>query len=242
MPIPTRTPAEKQSSAKEKVYRQVAQWIIDGTMVPGEKLNEGEIAAWFSVSRTPVHEALMLLAEHHFVEVLPSRGSFVSRLSLEEADGIYEAISALNGVLTGLACGKRTEADLAGLEEINRQFSEALRGGDSEEVLRLDDAFHLRVAEIAGNPYLVKYLRQLQMHITRFEHIFIRDEADRQHSIQDHQAIIDAIAAGDKARASALAEANRLGVYREQRPILERAIRETTNRISTAVIDGKGEK
>ena len=228
MPIPIRPPAEKQSSAKEKVYRQVAQWIIDGTMVPGEKLNEGEIAAFFSVSRTPVHEALMLLAEHHFVEILPSRGSFVSRLSLEEADAVYEAISALNGVLTGLACGRRTDEDVDGLEEINRQLSAALREKDGEEVLRLDDAFHLRLAEIAGNPYLIKYLRQLQMHITRFEHIFIRAEGDRQHSPQDHQAIIDAVAAGERARAAALAEANWLGVYREQRPILERAIREGT--------------
>ena len=225
MPIPVQPPAEKRDSAKEKVYRQVAQWIIDGTMVPGEKLNEGEIAAYFSVSRTPVHEALMLLAEHHFVEVQPSRGSFVSRLSLAEADAIYEAISALNGVLTGLACGKRTEEDLAGLEALNRQMEEALQAGDSEEVLRLDDAFHLRLAEIAGNPYLVKYLRQLQMHITRFEHIFIRDEKDRQHSAQDHQAIIDAVAAWDRLRAAGQAEANWLGVYREQRPILERAIR-----------------
>ena len=225
MPIPTQPPAEKRDSAKEKVYRQVAQWIIDGTIVPGEKLNEGEIAAYFSVSRTPVHEALMLLAEHHFVEILPSRGSFVSRLSLEEADAVYEAISALNGVLSGLACGKRTDEDLAGLEEINRQMENALQAGDGEEVLRLDDVFHLRLAEIAGNPYLVKFLRQLQMHITRFEHIFIRDEADRKHSAQDHRAIIDAVAAGDKLRAADLAEANWLGVYREQRPILERAIR-----------------
>ena len=224
MPIPAQTPAEKQTSAKEKVYQQVARWIIDGTMVPGEKLNEGEIAAYFSVSRTPVHEALMLLAEHHFVEVLPSRGSFVSRLSLAEADAIYEAISALNGVLTGLACGKRTEADLADLAEINRQFDRALREGDSEGILRLDDAFHLRIAEIAGNPYLEKYLRQLQMHITRFEHIFLRDEADRQHSTQDHLAIIQALSAGDKARAAALAEANWMGVYREQREILVREI------------------
>ena len=225
MPIPTQPPAEKRDSAKEKVYRQVAQWIIDGTIVPGEKLNEGEIAAYFSVSRTPVHEALMLLAEHHFVEILPSRGSFVSRLSLEEADAVYEVISALNGVLSGLACGKRTDEDLAGLEEINRQMENALQAGDGEEVLRLDDVFHLRLAEIAGNPYLVKFLRQLQMHITRFEHIFIRDEADRKHSAQDHRAIIDAVAAGDKLRAADLAEANWLGVYREQRPILERAIR-----------------
>lgn len=224
MPIPTQTAAEKTASAKEKVYRQVARWIMDGTMVPGEKLNEGEIAAWFSVSRTPVHEALMLLAEHHFVEILPSRGSFVSRLSLTEADAIYEAISALNGVLTGLACAKRTDEDLETLTALNRQFDQALRAGESEEVLRLDDAFHLAIARIAGNPYLTKYLEQLQMHITRFEHIFIRDEADRQHSAQDHRAIIDAIAARDKPLASALAEANWLGVYREQRPILEREI------------------
>ena len=224
MPIPAANQAEKQSSAMEKVYRQVARWIIDGTMVPGEKLNEGEIAAYFSVSRTPVHEALMLLAEHHFVEVLPSRGSFVSRLSLSEADAIYEAISALNGVLTGLACGKRTEEDLADLEDINRRFAAALAAGDSEGVLALDDAFHLRIAAVAGNPYLEKYLRQLQMHITRFEHIFIREEADRQHYTQDHQGIIDAIRARDKAEANRLAEANWLGVYREQRPILEKAI------------------
>ena len=224
MPIPTQIPAEKQTSAKEKVYRQVARWIIDGTMVPGEKLNEGEIAAYFDLSRTPVHEALMLLAEHHFVDVLPSRGSFVSRLSLPEADAIYEAISALNGVLTGLACARRTDGDLEELEEINDRFAHALEAGDGEALLELDDAFHLRIAGIAGNPYLEKYLRQLQMHITRFEHIFIRDERDRQHSAQDHRAIIDAIADQDKARAVELAEANWLGVYREQRPILERAI------------------
>ena len=80
----------------------------------------------------------------------------------------------------------------------DRTFSEHF---DTEE------AANLRIAEIAGNPYLIKYLRQLQMHITRFEHIFIRDEGDRKHSTQDHQAIIEAIAAGDKVRAAALAEA-----------------------------------
>ncbi len=224
MPIPVQAPAEKQISAKEKVYRQVSRWIIDGTMVPGEKLNEGEIADYFHLSRTPVHEALMLLAEHHFVEVLPSRGSFVSRLSLSEADAIYEAISALNGVLTGLACARRTDTDLAELEEINDRFARALEAGDGEALLDLDDVFHLRIAAIAANPYLEKYLRQLQMHITRFEHVFIKDDRDRQHSTQDHRAIIDAIAARDKPLAVELAEANWLGVYREQRPILEKVI------------------
>ena len=147
MPIPAANQAEKQSSAKEKVYRQVARWIIDGTMVPGEKLNEGEIAAYFSVSRTPVHEALMLLAEHHFVEVLPSRGSFVSRLSLSEADAIYEAISALNGVLTGLACGKRTEEDLADLEDIRDDVQDRLDEQDNEamrtDIAKIDEALRL---------------------------------------------------------------------------------------------------
>ena len=224
MPIPSQSPQEKQSSAKEKVYQQVARWIIDGTMQPGEKLNEGEIAAYFGVSRTPVHEALMLLAEHHFVEVLPSRGSFVSRLSLEEADAIYEAISALNGVLTGLASDKRTQRDLEELDDLNRRFDQVRLTGEIEGILALDNAFHLRIAAIAGNPYLEKMLRQLQMHITRFEYIFSRSETDRQHSAQDHQAMIDAIAKQDKAAAVALAEANWMGVYQAQRPLLIRAI------------------
>ena len=224
MPIPSQNPREKQSSAKEKVYQEVSRWIIDGTMQPGEKLNEGEIAAYFGLSRTPVHEALMLLAEHHFVDVLPSRGSFVSRLSLEEADAIYEAISALNGVLTGLASDKRTQGDLEELTELNRRFDQVRQEGDREGILRMDNAFHLRIAAIADNPYLEKMLRQLQMHITRFEYIFSRSETDRQHSAQDHQAIIDALARQDRAAAAALAEANWMGIYQTQRPLLIQAI------------------
>ena len=224
MPVPSQSLREKQSSAKEKVYQEVSRWIIDGTMQPGEKLNEGEIAAYFGLSRTPVHEALMLLAEHHFVEILPSRGSFVSRLSLEEADAIYEAISALNGVLTGLASDKRTQRDLEELSALNLQFDQVRRAGDSEAILQLDNAFHLRIAAISGNPYLEKMLRQLQMHITRFEYIFSRSETDRQHSAQDHQAMIDAIARQDRAAAVSLAEANWMGIYQTQRPLLIQAI------------------
>lgn len=226
MPVPIQTAQEKQTSAKEKVYQQVARWIIDGTMVPGEKLNEGEIAAYFQVSRTPVHEALMLLAEHHFVEVLPSRGSFVSRLSLETADGVYEALSTLNGALSALACEKRTEKDLERLRDLNRRFDEAQRRGDIEQVLALDNAFHLGVAQVAGNPYLYKYLQQMQLHMDRYEHIFARVTPDRSLSTQDHSQIIDAIRDRDQTAARALTEANWMGVYTAQRDLMVEYIAE----------------
>ena len=226
MPIPILPSAERQASAKEKVYEQLAQWIIDGTLIPGEKLNESELAEYFSFSRTPVHEALMLLAEHHFVEIYPSRGSFVSPLSVEAADAIYEAISALNGLLTALACDKRTEDDLTRLMELNQKFDETQHRGDNSQVLAADNAFHLGVAAIAGNPYLLRYLRQLQMHVYRFEHVFARLAPDRSLSTQDHQAIIDAIERKDKETAAALAQANWMGTYTAQRDLLLQAAEE----------------
>ena len=226
MPIPQKGGPEKTESAKEKVYNQLLQWMIDGTLAPGEKLNESELADYFSVSRTPVHEALMLLAEEHFTEVAPSRGSFVSLISMEDADAVYEAISAIQCNIAVLACEKRTDAAVKTLRELNERFERAYSAGDIEQTLRTDNAFHTYVAEIAGNPYLQKYLRHLQQHVYRFEYILSRVGSDRTPSEQNHRELIAAIADGNKAVASMAAEENWIGQYRDERIVLERAIRE----------------
>ena len=80
MPIPQIKPGSSQKSARAQVYRQLQDWIVDGTMQPGERISDQDVAEYFSVSRTPVREALQLLSEQGFVRVEPSRGTHVSSL------------------------------------------------------------------------------------------------------------------------------------------------------------------
>lgn len=224
MPIPVKIEAEEPRSAKERVYDTLLEWLIYGTILPGEKLNEMELAAYFNVSRTPVREALMLLAADGFVDVIPNRGSFASRLSMTDADAVYTAISAVQSDIARLACGRCREADRKELERMNEAYIRSF-SGEISDILRADEQFHDAVAKLAGNPYLLQFLLKLQRHVYRFERILSQvGAADLELSARHHQELIDAIAAGDEAAAATSSSANWMGQYRDQRPILEKTI------------------
>ena len=227
MPIPKQEHKDESISAKMRVYSRIRKWIVDGTLKPGEKLNEAELAGFFSVSRTPVREALMLLAEHGFAEVYPARGSFVTAITLEQTDRLYEAIASIQAVVAVLASRKRTEADVERLRALNGCFEKALRKGNIEQTLEADQAFHEAIAAIAANPHLEAFLRQLQPHCYRVEYLMERNGVlDRSRSAELHARLIAAITAGDRAEAERAAEENWMGEYLADRDkmiaILER--------------------
>ena len=80
MPVPQDTQPLQPTTAKERVLQTLAQWLVDGTLEPGERLYDEQLSRYFQVSRTPVREALQVLAEKGLVEILPGRGSRPSTL------------------------------------------------------------------------------------------------------------------------------------------------------------------
>jgi len=215
MPVPAKNSSEEvPMTAKERVYNGIVQWIIDDTLSAGEKLNEAEIASYFSVSRTPVHEALLLLAEQKMVDIYPSRGSYVTKATLEEADAIFEALSAISSYIALLACKKRSDDDLAELERINGDASAAVADKQYVTFLKLDKQFHTCLANIAGNTYLAQYYNQLYLLSYRYEYMLLKKKPDRSVSVREHAELIDALRSRDEARARAVSESNFIGVYR----------------------------
>ena len=103
MPIPNRKDNIEKLSTKERVYNVLREWIADGTLQPQERLNDKELAAHFSVSRTPVREALQMLIEQKFVTVRPSSGTFVAPLDREDMACVYQMIAALQCMALELA-------------------------------------------------------------------------------------------------------------------------------------------
>ena len=89
MPIPAEQKPVVRTTARERVYKTLQQWIVNGTLLPEERLNDVELAQYFSVSRTPVREALQMLAEQKLVKMVPSSGTFVAPIDLKDMAYVY---------------------------------------------------------------------------------------------------------------------------------------------------------
>ncbi len=213
MPIPVKEQQLNRLSAKEQIYRTLKEWIIDGTLKPGESLNDVEIAHYFNVSRTPVREAILLLSQQNLVDIVPSRGTKVSKADADVAFSIYEAISELSGCAARLACQKCTQKDLDTLKRLNHEFANVLKTGDYREVIPSDNAFHEEILAIAGNPYLKEFTEQLVSHAYRYESIYFAGGSDRSQSVSDHDKIIEALENHDERAAIQCAQDNWMGFY-----------------------------
>ncbi|MBQ2690284.1 MAG: GntR family transcriptional regulator, partial [Solobacterium sp.] len=116
---------EPRLSARQQVYNTLLAWITDGTLQPGEKILDSEIAAYFSMSRTPVREALQMLADQKLIDILPSRGSVVSQIDPKEIRLNYTLMGELNRTALMLAVPRINKEFIDHLEEINENMKHA---------------------------------------------------------------------------------------------------------------------
>lgn len=142
---------------------ELARMILTQRLNPGQKVPMDEIAQAIGASRTPVREALRLLETEGLVAALLNRGFVVRRLDPDEAAELYEARRCIEVFTTGLAHGKRTRAFIADLRALHRIYAQLLSGPSDRRRLGMlvDKAFHLRIAEQAGNRQLVAMLANI---------------------------------------------------------------------------------
>ena len=177
MPIPAQHSPVVRTTARERVFKALQEWIIDGTLLPEERLNDAELAKYFSVSRTPVREALQMLAEKKLVTMMPSSGTFVAPIDLHDLAYVYELLGILQANAIDLGAANVTEDDLTALHQINLEFSRCTQQGDARNALHSDWEFHNRIAELSSNPYLVSYTEQLMVQAHRNEIRFFKSTA-----------------------------------------------------------------
>ncbi len=221
MPIPAKKQETSRISAKELIYSTLRDWIVDGTLQPGEHINDSEIAQYFAVSRTPVREAILLLEKQNLVDVIPSRGTRVASVNKEAAQAVYEALAGLSGFAARLACQKRQDSDIEILRQLNASFSDAVSAGEFKQLSQLDNEFHSYILKLAGNPHLMDFSDQLTAHAYRYENLYFLTGNDKIKSVQDHENMIDALENGDEERAQRCAEENWLDFYSKRlKPLL----------------------
>ena len=201
MPIPTSQAPMVRTTARERVFKELRQWIINGTLLPQERLNDVELARHFGVSRTPVREALQMLSEQKLVTMVPSSGTFVASIDLEDMAYVYEVLEEMKAYALELSFARIGQGELEQLRQINGRLREHERNNDVPAMIGEDWAFHHCFTEWAANPYLTNYTEQLMSQAHRSELRFFRNCARRYQSCEGHAQIIQALEKKDLAQA-----------------------------------------
>jgi len=213
MPVPIDHTKPLRVSAKENAFNQLQQWIIDGTLHPGEKLNDTELAGALGVSRTPIRESLQLLEVQGFVRMYPGKATQVTEVDKESITDLLPPLAALQALSAELAIPQLTEEAIALLESTNRRFAHAVYTENYFSALKIDEEFHQIIVDVADNPYIITMIASLQAHVRRlfFHNSIILTEK----SIDEHDKIIMFMKNRDEANVSAIMRGNWLRAIKE---------------------------
>ena len=194
MPIPTDHLKSTKLTAKESAYNQLQQWIIDGTLHPGEKLNDTEIAQALGVSRTPVRESLQLLEVDGFVKMYPGKATQVTEVDRDSISDLLPPLAVLQALAAELAIPQLNDELIHILQETNKRFAEAVRAENYFSALKIDEEFHQLIVDASCNAYIEKLLSSLQAHVRRlfFHNSIILTEK----SIREHEQVIQLMVEG----------------------------------------------
>ena len=188
-------------SKKNIVYENLKKRIITQTLKPGDPLNEGVLSKELKTSKTPVREALQHLEKDGFVENIPGKGSFVSKISVQDVREIFEIREILECEAVKRAAIK---SDPDKIETIKKKFETESNGEkNSRNQLKAGDRIHSFIFESLGNKRLLEYYNGLQEHITRMRlNFFYQQHQERfEQSFKEHLEIMDALITQDAPRA-----------------------------------------
>jgi DNA-binding GntR family transcriptional regulator len=197
---PRRT-LEQAAPVGPQLVRKLRARIICNDLEPGSRISESEIAAEYAVSRQPVREAFIKLAEEGLLEVRPQRGTYVRKIATSavmDARFVREAIEA--DIVKHLA-----ESPDKGLEkELRLQLREQRKvaGRDPNSFIELDERFHRLLAEAAGKSYAWSVVESVKSQMDRVRHLSVQ-RFPMEKLVKQHTAIVDAIADGDVSAAEA---------------------------------------
>ncbi|MEV0128423.1 GntR family transcriptional regulator [Dactylosporangium sp. NPDC050688] len=207
MPVPERLGVVARSLLRDDAFRAIRDAIVDGTLAPGERLNDGDLAQWLGVSRTPVREALARLEEAGLVRTKPGRYTMVSPLDLRALRGAQSVTTAMHELAVREALPNLSAAELDAMRQANARFAAALRANDVDAALAADDEFHGVTVAASANAALRSVLEQFTPALRRVERLRFSSLTGRG-SVAQHERIIALCEAGDVEGAVAATRTN----------------------------------
>jgi DNA-binding GntR family transcriptional regulator len=186
----------------DRIREELEQAIVAAEFAEGERLDEMMLSMRFSVSRTPVREALHALAASGLVETIPRRGAFVRYPSFIKLVEMFDVMAELEAMCGRLAARRITNEELERLEAAAAACDKAMEKGDADEYYRENERFHHVLYHASGNSFLAEEASRLHKRLQPFRRLQLRVRGRLRQSMQEHREVQDAIMKGDAERAA----------------------------------------
>jgi len=199
-------PALKDNGLSAHAYTRMREAIISGKFAPGEPLFEVHLATWLDMSRTPVREAMRILARDGFLQVIPGRGYIVPQRSLDDIRELFELRESLEGMASRYAALRATPAEIDALESLCDRYEQ---NKNWREWAAVGTEFHNLLVDAARNTRLKSMLESLKAQIVQSRVSSLRDNPLRHTAVNaEHRAILNCVKAHDGEAAEALTRAH----------------------------------
>ena len=206
-------PLPKESSAVMAIRRRplhdeatarIRDMIVEGRLSAGEWINEAELCQQLQISRTPLREALKVLAAEGLVELVPRRGAHVSQLSIRELVDLFEALSGVEGLAAELAATRMSAADLGKLRRLQLRIERRHVAKDRNEYFRDNQELHETIVRCSGNQEIVNIHARLIARVRRARYQALLSDSRWAESVHEHALILSALESRDVQRAGDL--------------------------------------
>ncbi|WP_315835898.1 GntR family transcriptional regulator [Bradyrhizobium prioriisuperbiae] len=197
------TPNAGKVTLAEELRLQLADEIVRGVLMPGAPLDESDLARRFSVSRTPVREALRQLVASGLVESKAHRGAVVARPDAERLNSMFEAMAELEALCAGLAAERMPAAERHALEALHEQLRVLSYAGDPQRFHQVNEQFHQAIYVGARNTYIAEMALAVRARVQPFRRAQFRNLGRLAKSQAEHERVVEAILRGDRVGAAA---------------------------------------
>lgn len=185
----------------QEVAERLRQRIFAHELQPGTWIDEQKLAEQYGISRTPLREALKVLAAEGLVTLKPRRGCYVTEISAQDLDDIFPLMAMLEGRSAADAVKRAKRPDIEALKAIHEKLEKSARDDRIEAFFEANQEFHQKIQELSGNRWLLSVIQDLRkvLKLSRMHSLSL--EGRLQQSLDEHRAILAAFVAGDSERA-----------------------------------------
>jgi DNA-binding GntR family transcriptional regulator len=185
----------------DRLREAVEEEIATGKLLPGSRLDEAELAKRFSVSRTPIREALNLLLGEGLIEMGPRRGAVVALMSPQRLVEMFEVMAELEAMCAQLAARRMSDEELDAIEKAHAACQGAAAARDPDAYFYANEGFHYAIYAASRNTFLFEQAAALQRKLRPYRRLQLRVRNRIQRSYEEHQSIVDALRNGDAEQA-----------------------------------------
>src|SRR6202795_4115952 len=184
-------------SLHDEVALRLREMLVEGRIAPGAKLNERELCALLSISRTPLREAIKLMAAEGLVDLLPNRGAVAVRLSESDVVHAFEALAELEGMSGALAAQRITDFELAEIRALHYEMLACFTRSDLSGYYRLNARIHAAINSAAKNPLLSKTYREINARVQSLRFRTNQNKPMWKLAMKQHEQMLQALDARD---------------------------------------------